>query len=96
MAVSTSTHDGPHSRCALLTDHFVPSRFHASRYPNIPSDTAHKFDAATHNHVVFVRNNRFFEVQLARADGTELSVADLERYAFWLFRKAGTNVIYSY
>ena len=63
---------------------FVSSRFHASRYPNIPSDTAHKFDPVTHNHVVFVRNNRFFEVQLARADGTELSAADLETYDSWL------------
>ncbi|KAF8500895.1 acyltransferase ChoActase/COT/CPT [Russula emetica] len=52
--------------------------FHASRYPAIPKDTAHKFDPATHNHVVFIRNNRFFEVQLAYPDGTELSAADLE------------------
>jgi carnitine O-acetyltransferase len=58
------------------------SRFHASRYPTIPSDTAHKFDPTTHNHVVFIRNNRFFEVQLARPDGTELSAANLEVYGF--------------
>jgi hypothetical protein len=56
------------------------SRFHASRYPALPKDTAHKFDPATHNHVVFIRNNRFFEVQLAYPDGTELSAADLEAY----------------
>lgn len=65
--------------------------FHASRYPNIPSDTAHKFDHATHNHVVFVRNNRFFEVQLARADGTELSVADLESAIADVIRQADTR-----
>lgn len=59
---------------------FPLSRFHASRYPTIPKDTAHKFDPATHNHVVFIRNNRFFEVQLAYPDGTELSAADLEAY----------------
>jgi carnitine O-acetyltransferase len=57
-----------------------PSRFHASRYPAIPKDTAHKFDPATHNHVVFIRNNRFFEVQLAYPDGAELSAVDLEAY----------------
>ena len=56
------------------------SRFHATRYPAIPKDTAHKFDPATHNHVVFIRNNRFFEVKLAHPDGTELSMADLETY----------------
>ncbi|KAH9179330.1 acyltransferase ChoActase COT CPT [Lactarius sanguifluus] len=65
--------------------------FHASRYPNIPSDTAHKFDPATHNHVVFVRNNRFFEVQLARADGTELSAADLETAIANVIRQADTH-----
>lgn len=66
------------------------SRFHGSRYPAIPKDTAHKFDPATHNHVVFIRNNRFFEVQLAYPDGIELSAADLEAYEstsiffFWI------------
>lgn len=59
---------------------FSLSSFHSSRYPAIPKDTAHKFDPATHNHVVFIRNNRFFEVQLAYPDGTELSAADLEAY----------------
>ncbi|KAH8998487.1 acyltransferase ChoActase COT CPT [Lactarius akahatsu] len=65
--------------------------FHASRYPNIPSDTAYKFDPATHNHVVFVRNNRFFEVQLARTDGTELSAADLETAIADVIRQADTH-----
>jgi hypothetical protein len=59
------------------------SSFHACRYPTIPKDTAHKFDPPTHNHVVFIRNNRFFEVELAHPDGTEVSVADLETYAFF-------------
>lgn len=61
--------------------HLSPfSRFHSSRYPTIPKDTALKFDPTTHNHVVFIRNNRFFEVQLAHHNGTELSAADLETY----------------
>ncbi|KAH9957204.1 hypothetical protein BC827DRAFT_1226793, partial [Russula dissimulans] len=30
------------------------------RYPIISKDTtAHKFDSTTHNHVAFLRNNRF-------------------------------------
>jgi len=62
--------------------------FHACRYPNTPSDTAHKFDPATHNHVVFIRNNRFFEVDLAHPDGTELSVADLETSIAEVIRQA--------
>lgn len=62
----------------MLIFFLCPSRFHASRYPAIPKDTAHKFDPATHNHVVLIRNNRFFEVKLAYPDGAELSAADLE------------------
>ncbi|KAH9980189.1 acyltransferase ChoActase/COT/CPT [Lactifluus volemus] len=65
--------------------------FHASRYPTIPSDTAHKFDPTTHNHIVFIRNNRFFEVQLARPDGTELSAADLEVAIADVIHRADTH-----
>ncbi|KAI0304336.1 acyltransferase ChoActase/COT/CPT, partial [Multifurca ochricompacta] len=65
--------------------------FHASRYPTIPSDTAYKFDPSTHNHVVFIRNNRFFEVQLARRDGTELSAAELEATIADVIRQADTH-----
>ena len=54
------------------------SSFHACRYPAKPSDTAHKFDPAKHNHVVFIRKNRFFLVPLATKDGREVSAADLE------------------
>lgn len=43
-----------------------------------PSDTAHKFDPAKHNHVVFVRKNKFFQVPLATEDGRELTAAELE------------------
>jgi len=60
---------------------FFPDRFHASRYPTKPSDTTHKFDSSTHNHVVFIRKNKFFLVPLADASGRELSAAELETYA---------------
>ncbi|KAF9236496.1 acyltransferase ChoActase/COT/CPT [Melanogaster broomeanus] len=52
--------------------------FHACRYPVKPSDTAAKFDPKTHNHVVFVRKNKFFEVPLVSPEGKELSAAELE------------------
>lgn len=54
--------------------------FHASRYPVKPADTATKFDPATHDHVVFVRKNRFYSVSLKGPDGKEISAADLEAY----------------
>ncbi|EKM51907.1 uncharacterized protein PHACADRAFT_262313 [Phanerochaete carnosa HHB-10118-sp] len=52
--------------------------FHACRYPVKPTDTAHKFDPAKHNHVVFVRKNKFFQVPLVTRDGRELTAAELE------------------
>jgi carnitine O-acetyltransferase len=51
--------------------------FHSSRYPTQPSDTARKFDAATHNHIVVVRKNKFFVVPLTNAKGQEVSYAEL-------------------
>ncbi|TFY80564.1 hypothetical protein EWM64_g3450 [Hericium alpestre] len=65
--------------------------FHANRYPVIPSDTASKFDPKTHNHVVFIRKNKFYEVPLAHADGTELSAADLEAQIEEIIRLAGSE-----
>lgn len=55
--------------------------FHSSRYPVKPSDTAHKFDPATHNHIVVVRKNKFFVVPLADQKGNEYSASELEVYA---------------
>ncbi|KAI0029170.1 acyltransferase ChoActase/COT/CPT [Vararia minispora EC-137] len=66
--------------------------FHASRYPTVPSDTAHKFDSRTHNHVVFIRNNRFFEVALAHPDGRELSAADLEQQIAQVIKLADSGI----
>ncbi|KZT23413.1 acyltransferase ChoActase/COT/CPT [Neolentinus lepideus HHB14362 ss-1] len=52
--------------------------FHSCRYPVKPSDTARTFDSKAHNHVVFVRKNKFFEVPLTTPDGRELGAAELE------------------
>jgi carnitine O-acetyltransferase len=60
-----------------LESHLLHS-FHSSRYPVKPQDTAHKFDPQTHNHVVFIRKNKFFQVPLASPNGVELSAAELE------------------
>ncbi|KAH9936124.1 acyltransferase ChoActase/COT/CPT [Fomitopsis serialis] len=52
--------------------------FHSSRYPVKPSDKAEKFDPTAHNHVVFVRKNKFYKVPLADKSGRELTAAELE------------------
>jgi carnitine O-acetyltransferase len=52
-------------------------RFNSARFPTVPSDTAKKFAPEQHNHIVFVRNNRFYEVPVV-IDGKEVSARDLE------------------
>lgn len=73
----------------VLISSFALLSFHACRYPVKPSDTARKFDPATHNHVVFVRKNQFFKVPLADASGRELSVPELELQVERIIQMAG-------
>ncbi|PVF97619.1 putative carnitine O-acetyltransferase mitochondrial precursor [Serendipita vermifera] len=51
--------------------------FNSARFPTAPADTAKKFAPEQNNHIVFVRNNRFYEVPVV-VDGKEVSVRDLE------------------
>ncbi|KAF5374161.1 hypothetical protein D9615_008834 [Tricholomella constricta] len=66
--------------------------FHAARFPAVPSDTATKFPAAQHNHVVVLRKNRFFVVPLVNpATGLELSAAELELQFTRIVETAATS-----
>ncbi|KAI0333740.1 acyltransferase ChoActase/COT/CPT [Cubamyces sp. BRFM 1775] len=65
--------------------------FHSCRYPTKPSDTAKKFDPATHNHVVFVRKNKFYKVALTHPSGRELSAAELEAQIEKVIELAGQD-----
>ena len=63
--------------------------FHSSRYPVKPSDVARKFSAAEHNHVIFVRKNKFYKVPLATPEGRELTAAELEIQVERILQLAG-------
>lgn len=52
--------------------------FNATRLPTAPSDSARKYDPNTHNHIVVVRKNKFYEVPVVGADGEWLSEKDFE------------------
>jgi carnitine O-acetyltransferase len=52
-------------------------RFNGTRLPTIPSDTAAKYPAHENNHVIFIRQNRLYEVPLV-INGKELSTAEIE------------------
>ena len=73
-----------------LSPHAV-YRFNASRYPTKPSDTAQKFDPSTHNHVVFVRKNKFYEIDVVQ-DGRELSLSELENQIRQIYETAGDTL----
>lgn len=52
--------------------------FNATRLPTSPSDTAKIYDPLSHQHVVVVRKNKFYEVPVVGADGEWLSEKELE------------------
>jgi len=64
--------------------------FNSSRYPVKPSDIAKKFDPNSHNHVVFVRKNKYYEVQMDK-DGIPLSTAELEAQIAQVIKLAGES-----
>lgn len=66
--------------------------FHSTRYPVKPSDSAKKYDAATNNHVVFARKNKFFSVPLSSSSGKPLSLAQLEHQISRVIAQAGTDL----
>lgn len=67
--------------------------FNASRYPGRETDTAKKFDAQTHNHVVVLRHGRFYEVSIVKGEGEYLSQADLELQFESIIAQAGSKEV---
>ncbi|KAG9051964.1 Carnitine O-acetyltransferase mitochondrial [Serendipita sp. 407] len=68
--------------------------FNAARIPTAGSDTAKKYPADSHNHVVFIRKNRLYEIPVV-VNGKQLSVSELESLIAKVVAKAdkeGTGV----
>ncbi|GAA6039083.1 hypothetical protein JCM8097_005311 [Rhodosporidiobolus ruineniae] len=63
--------------------------FNASRLPTAPSDTAKIYDPETHNHVVVVRKNKFYEVPVVDEKGEWLSEKELETLFQQVIEQAG-------
>jgi len=62
--------------------------FNSCRLPVKGSDQAKKFDPNTHNHIVFIRKNRFYELEVARGQET-LNTAQLETAIAKIIQQAG-------
>ena len=57
--------------------------FNSSRIPTPGVDSAEKYDMNTHNHIVVLRNNKFYEVPVVDKSGDFLSEKELEM-CVWL------------
>ncbi|EEB89371.1 hypothetical protein MPER_12539, partial [Moniliophthora perniciosa FA553] len=58
-------------------------------FVQVAVNTARKFDPATHNHIVFVRKNKFYSIPLVNKSGRELSAAELEVQIERIIKQAG-------
>jgi len=65
--------------------------FNACRIPTKPADTATKYSPESHNHIIFIRNNRFYEVETRLSDGSEMSVKQLEAQIDRIKAHAGSS-----
>ncbi|GAA6063739.1 hypothetical protein JCM10212_000778 [Sporobolomyces blumeae] len=65
--------------------------FNATRLPTAPSDTAKIYDPNTHNHVVVVRKNKFYEVPVVDEHGEWLSENELETLFTRVVEMAGNE-----
>ena len=52
--------------------------FNSTRIPAPHADTTRVSDPRANNYIVVMRHNRFFKLDLAHADGRQLSTAELE------------------
>lgn len=66
--------------------------FNACRIPVKPADVANKYPPDSNNHIVFIRNNRFYEVPTRLSDGTEIGVQQLEAQIDKIKSHAGSTM----
>eukprot|EP01117_Protostelium_nocturnum_P008952 TRINITY_DN3214_c0_g1_i1.p1 TRINITY_DN3214_c0_g1~~TRINITY_DN3214_c0_g1_i1.p1 ORF type:complete len:652 (-),score=274.46 TRINITY_DN3214_c0_g1_i1:1092-3047(-) len=62
--------------------------FNSCRHPVKPNDTATKFDPKTNNHVIFMRKNKFYELEVVRGEES-LSSAQMEQQIAKIIQMAG-------
>ncbi|KAG9303461.1 hypothetical protein G9A89_013788 [Geosiphon pyriformis] len=62
--------------------------FHACRIPNKPSDFEKVYDPHSNEHIVIIRNNKFYTLEFIR-EGKQLSTAELESQIRKIYDLAG-------
>jgi carnitine O-acetyltransferase len=58
--------------------------FNATRIPKIPNDITRLSDPETNNHIIVMRKNQFYKVELVQ-NGIILSTTEIEGYYFILY-----------
>ncbi|KAJ3328249.1 Carnitine O-acetyltransferase mitochondrial [Blyttiomyces sp. JEL0837] len=79
------------ARSGALCSHQYRFLFNSTRIPKLPEDVTRTSDPATNNHIVVLRKNQFFKLDLVKRDGTQLSTAEIETQLKKIIQLAGPN-----
>ncbi|KAL1919862.1 uncharacterized protein VTP21DRAFT_1794 [Calcarisporiella thermophila] len=62
--------------------------FNSCRVPDVPSDYERRYDPSIHNHIIVIRQNKFYAVDVMQ-NGKQLSAAELESQFQYIMEHAG-------
>ena len=54
--------------------------FNSIRIPEIPEDTTLNSDPFKYNHIVVLRKNQFYKLNLVHSDGSRLNLSEVEQF----------------
>ncbi|KAJ3346348.1 Carnitine O-acetyltransferase mitochondrial [Entophlyctis luteolus] len=78
------------ARGSPLCSHQYKFLFNSTRIPKIPEDVTRNSDPNTNNHVIVMRHNKFFVLDVV-VNGRQLSTAELEKQLLKIYELAGTS-----
>ncbi|KAJ3062174.1 Carnitine O-acetyltransferase mitochondrial [Podochytrium sp. JEL0797] len=78
------------ARKAPLCSHQYRYLFNSTRIPKIPEDVTRNSDPATNNHIIVMRNNQFYVLELV-VEGRQLSTSEIEGQLQKIYKSAGTS-----
>ncbi|KAJ3229171.1 Carnitine O-acetyltransferase mitochondrial [Chytriomyces hyalinus] len=72
-----------------LCSHQYRYLFNSTRIPQLPEDVTRMSDPARNNHVIIVRKNKFFKLDLVAQGGRELSTTEIQSQIETIYQAAG-------
>ncbi|KAJ2996808.1 Carnitine O-acetyltransferase mitochondrial [Globomyces sp. JEL0801] len=65
--------------------------FNSTRIPQIPSDVTRTSDPNENSHIIVLRKNQFYKLDLKKVDGTYLNTSEIERQLDYIYSAAGSD-----